>query len=831
MDDDPYGGFNDFDAVLDDQNLEDDELVKDAVKTSYGNRPLKSRVGTGRVGTARIGTGRVGTGRVATAIAPVGDTAAPRPMTAVDGAGFRSFKSAEETDPLGPTQGQIPQDLINPVSSKDSGLKKLERTVHEALERSTTLAANKEYAKAIEAAKEAVTTEKQLSRLREEDNPETVMLELTFAVELNLGSTYQQAKMYSEAMHTYQMTVKNKNLEKAGRLRVNMGNIYFIQRKYLQAIKMFRMALDQIPYANQMIRNKVMKNIGHAFVAMGQYNEAIASYEHVLDQRPTKEIGGIEKKMAGRDSVTAFNAILCYFALGNTNKMQSTFEVLLQQELNINPDDQRHLNLHNDPHVQIVLDVVKMDALSETEAEEKLVADKIVIMAARLISPAIDTSFDAGYNWCIDLVRQSQRFTHLAAELEITKAVTYLKMKEFKKAIEVLKTFEKTDSKMKSVAATNLSFLYFLESQYSQADKYADIAMKADRYNSHALVNKGNCFFVNDEIDKAIEHYSEALQVDSNCTEALFNLGLSHKKERNYESALQCFHDLSQLLQNSPEVVYQLAHCYELMDDFDNACDYFLRLAGLVRTDPNALAHLGTLFDLDNDKSQAFQYHMEAFRYFPSSIRTLEWLGAYYVESQYPEKAIQYFERACVVQPKEVKWRLMVASCYRRSGNYRAALELYERIHIEFPDNIDCLKFLVRLCNELKLPKLEQYSKQLEKAERAKDLEGSRDAGGRRGRRGRKKSGKSSSIDEGVASNNNSNSNQQPVERERDPVAFGGASETKAPSPLAVTKPAAVYEDPLGKMEARPKTGAKRGNKEEVDEWDDMDVDDDMLPD
>jgi intraflagellar transport protein 88 len=33
----------------------------------------------------------------------------------------------------------------------------------------------------------------------------------------------------------------------SGRLRVNMGNIYFELAKFPNAIKMYRMALDQIP--------------------------------------------------------------------------------------------------------------------------------------------------------------------------------------------------------------------------------------------------------------------------------------------------------------------------------------------------------------------------------------------------------------------------------------------------------------------------------------------------------------------------------------------------------------------------------------------------------
>ena len=50
--------------------------------------------------------------------------------------------------------------------------------------------------------------------------------------------------------------------------------------------------------------------------------------------------------------------------------------------------------------------------------------------------------------------------------------------------MEVLKAFEKKDSKCASVAATNLSFIYFLQSEYQQAEKYAEVAMAADRYNT-----------------------------------------------------------------------------------------------------------------------------------------------------------------------------------------------------------------------------------------------------------------------------------------------------------------------------------------------------------
>lgn len=52
----------------------------------------------------------------------------------------------------------------------------------------------------------------------------------------------------------------------------------------------------------------------------------------------------------------------------------------------------------------------------------------------------------------------------LASDLEINKAVMYLKQKEFSQAVDTLRAFEKKESKVASAAATNLAFIYFLVS-------------------------------------------------------------------------------------------------------------------------------------------------------------------------------------------------------------------------------------------------------------------------------------------------------------------------------------------------------------------------------
>lgn len=63
------------------------------------------------------------------------------------------------------------------------------------------------------------------------------------------------------------------------------------------------------------------------------------------------------------------------------------------------------------------------------------------------------------------------------------------------------------------------------EEDFDQAERYADIAMSADRYNPGALNNKGCTVFVKHDYEKAAEFFKEALRNDSSCTEALYNLG------------------------------------------------------------------------------------------------------------------------------------------------------------------------------------------------------------------------------------------------------------------------------------------------------------------
>ncbi|KAG8524695.1 Intraflagellar transport protein 88, partial [Galemys pyrenaicus] len=584
-------------------------------------------------------------------------------------------------DPLGQSRGPAPPLEVKNEDSPEEKIRQLEKKVNELVEESCVANSCGDLKLALEKAKDAGRKERVLVRQREQvTTPENINLDLTYSVLFNLASQYSANEMYAEALNTYQVIVKNKMFSNAGRLKVNMGNIYLKQRNYSKAIKFYRMALDQIPSVHKEMRIKIMQNIGVTFIKTGQYSDAINSFEHIMSMAPNLKAG--------------FNLILSYFAVGDREKMKKAFQKLIAVPLEIDDDD-KYISPSDDPHTNLVIEAIKNDHLRQMERER-----------------------------CVEVVKASQ-YVELANDLEINKAITYLRQKDFNQAVETLKMFEKKDSRVKSAAATNLSFLYYLENEFAQASNYADLAVNSDRYNPSALTNKGNTVFANGDYEKAAEFYKEALRNDSSCTEALYNIGLTYKKLNRLDEALDCFLKLHAILRNSAQVLYQIANVYliyELMEDPNQAIEWLMQLISVVPTDSRALSKLGELYDSEGDKSQAFQYYYESYRYFPSNILVIEWLGAYYIDTQFCEKAIQYFERASLIQPTQVKWQLMVASCFRRSGNYQKALDTYKDIHRKFPENAECLRFLVRLCTDIGLKEVQEYATKLKRLEKMKEI-------------------------------------------------------------------------------------------------------------
>lgn len=235
--------------------------------------------------------------------------------------GSRPISSHKAAKFTGDMSGQSKKvELKKPDSAPDEQYKKIEREINKLIEDSAISSIKGNHVEALEKAKEAANKEKQLRRLRESTGTaDLISPELAYCVTFNLANQYQNNAMYQEAINIYTTIVRNKQYLHGGRLRVNMGNIYFIQKKYMVAIKMYRMALDLIPKSSKEMRSKIKKNIGHAFVKLGNFQDAIDTYESILQESP--------------DFATAFNLILCLYAIGDKDRLKRYFTLMLNIEL------------------------------------------------------------------------------------------------------------------------------------------------------------------------------------------------------------------------------------------------------------------------------------------------------------------------------------------------------------------------------------------------------------------------------------------------------------------------------------------------------------------
>mmetsp|Transcript_24445 Transcript_24445/g.79885 ORF Transcript_24445/g.79885 Transcript_24445/m.79885 type:complete len:502 (-) Transcript_24445:2789-4294(-) len=363
---------------------------------------------------------------------------------------------------------------------------------------------------------------------------------------------------------------------------------------------MYRMALDQIPHSGEHLRFKIMRNIGNAFVRMGNYQDAIMSYEASMEGKP--------------DFQSGFNLIVCYFALGDREKMKRSFAKLLDiKDSNFgeeNDDDEANEDEDEDEAV------MEEDELKKAHKEYRSKAKHLVLQAAKLIAPKIEKDFVAGFDYIIEMLQKSHNYMDVASDMQISKAIYFLKQKNSKDAKDSLIAFEKQDNNeidatTMSRAYTNLCFIYFLEGNIKEADKYGTKAIQSDRYNAKALVNKGNCemnkayaYEEKEKYDEAREHftmakelYMEGIGVEADCIEAIFNLGLCCKSmahlehmlqndldyQKNIRAALQAFEKLYSIMPDSPECNYNIAVIYDELQKTKKASVAYQRLIALVR--------------------------------------------------------------------------------------------------------------------------------------------------------------------------------------------------------------------------------------------------------
>ncbi|CRK98321.1 CLUMA_CG011683, isoform A [Clunio marinus] len=639
---DLYGGFNKNISNLYEEN--EDEAYQNALKvSSYGKR--NSTPKTNWIGE-RLRTGEV----------PSTAMARARPSTAVRPVGFSS--DTLMFDPFNQASKKAVAIENKKEDTPEQKYKNIEKKIFDLLEESilASTGLKPDVIAGLAKAKEASSMDRTLLRMRNQNGGNfTHNFDLTYSVLFNLANLYYKNEMFIEALNTYTLMTKNKMFPNVNRLKINMGNIYFQLGLFSKAIKMYRMALDQVPGNQKELRLKITHNIAILFAKMGQYSDAATSFEFIMAEKG--------------DVKSGLHLVLCYYALGDTEKMKKAFQYLLDVPIDYN-DEEKLINSGTNPSYEYVYNAIQSDELYKYEQKLKNQAQRSILVTVNLISSVIENNFNDGYTWCVETIKYSG-FSKLATELEINKALIFLKLDDVNQAIDALKFFEKKDSNVAVNAAINLTFIYLLKRDLETAEKYAETARKLDSYNPHAFVNSGVCEMMKEKSDVAKFMFNSALEIDATLFEAIYNMGefcLVNKKTGDYDEALNYFHKLNANLghQQHPEIMFQIGNVYELMGDFSAALEWYHQLLGIVQSDAGVLKKIGELYETKNERQQAFHYHLESYRLYPSDFSVVNWIGSHFIELQIAERAISFFEKAVLNNPNDSYFLLRVAGSYRK---------------------------------------------------------------------------------------------------------------------------------------------------------------------
>jgi intraflagellar transport protein 88 len=406
-------------------------------------------------------------------------------------------------------------------------------------------------------------------------NTDYFNIELEYGIKLNLALIYERLNLTDEAKQIYTEILQQDNYYTSGiqyqRVRINLGNIYYKANEYKKAITEWRKAVDKISKDNKELRANILRNIANAYIKLGNYNDAIDNYAESMKLFP--------------DVKTAMNLLLCHIVANKKDQIKNVFNVMLE----VTSFNERQIGTQDDNNKHI-------DPLTEYLVMKKKDNINMIVNIALVMTDYLDSKDPlVAFDYIIDAIKKAG-LRDILNEIEMAKAMHFLKKRDVEKTITIMKSFENKNKKLISRVANNISFLYFVESDIANADKYANLALENERYNHKALVNKGNIHYIKEDFLKAKEYYLEAIGVQSDCIEAIYNLGMVNIKMESFYEAIQAFEKLNTVVPKIPEVIYKIAKLYEFMKQFDDAIKNYSFLRSQLQNDPILLSNIGSLY-------------------------------------------------------------------------------------------------------------------------------------------------------------------------------------------------------------------------------------------
>lgn len=223
------------------------------------------------------------------------------------------------------------------------------------------------------------------------------------------------AGQLDQALLKYEKIVKQVEKQQAAEIRMLMGNIHMMKKNYVNAVREYRKALDLAPPEYARLRQKISRQLALASTHLDKWQDAIDTVEENLIT--SVALMNSKNQELDRQNVYAlttkfdpiFTLLICYYALGNQKMMLDTFKRLIDacQIFGDNPD-QLFGNEEDNfylPEPTAGSDD-ELDSLSRYNSVQRHEQKNKLLMAARLIAPAVCANELLGFEKLSEMLRE-----------------------------------------------------------------------------------------------------------------------------------------------------------------------------------------------------------------------------------------------------------------------------------------------------------------------------------------------------------------------------------------------------------------------------------------
>ncbi len=247
-------------------------------------------------------------------------------------------------------------------------------------------------------------------------------------------------------------------------------------------------------------------------------------------------------------------------------------------------------------------------------------------------------------------------------------------------------------NKESSAAFYELSSIYTITGNVSEAIKYAVKAEKMDEENIWYKLHLANLYHINRQKDNTIKIYEKINAKYPERSDLAFNLSKLYEENGEKEKALKVYENLEKSIGLNKKIGLAKVRIFEREGNFEKAKKELEKLLNIYPNDVNILGVLAELYNNNGYDEEAKRTFDKLFEIEPDNyIAKRSIIDLYRRKGEYKmvfKRVKEIIEEEKISVPEKVKMMMSFVSSPEEMLNYRANIEIYiEMLEDKYPEN------------------------------------------------------------------------------------------------------------------------------------------------